>query len=862
MTKKKQPLTSEEIINSFPPKVQKSDIPPVVALGGSAGGLDAFKEFFTNMPEKSGIAFIVIAHLDPVHVSILPELLQKCTKIKTQHVIDGVKVEADNVYVIPPDKELAILNGNLQLFNRGKPQGFNLPIDSFLRSLAKDQADNAVCIILSGTGTDGTLGLKEIKNAMGMVMAQDEISAKYSGMPRSAAETGLVDYILSPEKMPEQLIKYLKQPTCRLRGNTGIIHDKASSSLQKAIATIRSHTGHDFSMYKPNTIYRRIERRMNVHHIKDIKDYVRYLRESQNENIVLFNELLIGVTNFFRDPESFGILKEKVFPQMIADKHRDYSLRIWVPGCSTGEEAYSIAICLKEVMEQTKQYVNVQIFGTDIDKSAISKARAGLYPESISNHVGSVRLNRFFTKEDGWYRISKSIREMIVFAPQNIIKDPPFTKLDMLSCRNLLIYLNAEVQKKILPLFSYTLRSGGVLMLGSSETIGGFTDMFTPIDKKWKIFTVKKLAPLKYIPMTFSAEEHQPVGVKKVTERRSEKVQDIDISRYVKKSLLEIYAPTAVVINKNAEVVFIYGRTGKYLEPAAGRASLSILNMAREGIRFELTDGIRKVISTDQKVRFENLEIKVNDTVQYINININPVRDSKAGKGLMIVTFEDVPLISSKEIGTKINLSEETRDRHLRVLEQELKYTKENLQTTVEELETSNEEMKSSNEELQSTNEELQSSNEELETSKEELQSLNEELSTVNCELQGRIDTLTHTTNDMKNLLDSINIATIFLDTELRVRRFTPKATDIINLIQSDIGRDISHIALKIAYDKLVTNAKQVLKTLVPIESEVQDDVGNSYISKILPYRTVENKIDGIVIIFDNITKAKKTGSI
>jgi len=836
---------------------KKMNVPPIVALGASAGGLDAFTEFFSNMPHESGIAFVVVAHLDPNHVSILPELLQKSTAMNVYKVHDGMVVDPNAIYIIPPNKEMSILSGTLLLMDPAKTIGPRLPIDSFFRSLAKDQGSNAVCIILSGTGTDGTLGLKEIKGEMGMVMAQDERTAKYVGMPRSAAETGLVDYILPPKKMPEQLIQYVRHPVCAVAKEIAPIEKKSPNTLQKIMVLLRQHTGHDFSVYKQNTICRRIERRMNVHQIRTTKEYVRLLQENPCENEILFKELLIGVTNFFRDPKSFDVLKKKVFPTVIKNAPKNYCIRIWVPGCSSGEEVYSIAIILREVMEAEKMHVNVQIFGTDIDESAIALARAGLYPCSIRGDVSDERLHKYFVKEGGGYRISKNIREMVVFATQNIIKDPPFTKLDLISCRNLLIYLNADVQKKIMPLFAYSLKPGGVLMLGSSETVGAFTEVFAPIDKKWKIFSVKKSLTKMKPPVSFPITVHPPFEAHKQQPVGGQEHHDVDLSRHVEKCLLKKYAPAAVVVNQKGTVVFVYGRTGKYLEPATGEASLNIGDMTRESIRLEMASGIRNALSSRKRVVFDNLQLKVNGGMQGVNLVITPVGEIKELKGLLLITFEDVPLTVAKGECKGKKISGKISDKHIRALEQELKYTKENLQTTIEELETSNEELKSSNEELQSTNEELQSTNEELETSKEELQSLNEELTTVNSELQGRIDDMTITHNDMKNLLDSTEIATIFLDTQMHIRRFTPKATEVINLIPSDVGRELSHIVPKVRYEKMIENARTVLRTLVPIEAEVAGDENTWYQSKIMPYRTVDNRIDGVVILFDNITSRR-----
>lgn len=505
----KNPSTSAKRQKNVKP-VQASEIQPgfpIVGIGASAGGLEALETLFKAMPNNAGFGYVLVVHLDPTHISLLPELLQKHTKMPVHQVEDGMTVLRNQVYVIPPNKDLTILHGTLHLMNLIQPRGANLPIDSFFRSLAQDQERNAVCIILSGTGTDGTLGVKAIKGEVGMVMVQDEESAKYEGMPRSAVATGLVDYVLPPSRMPQQLIKYTRYATQKATGKIAPEEGPMPSALQKIFIVLRSRTEHDFSLYKKNTICRRIERRMNVHQIDDISDYVLYLQESDREAGILFKELLIGVTNFFRDPDAFEILQDEFLPKLLLEKPDDYAIRVWVPGCSSGEEAYSIAIALHECMEQVGRHFHVQIFGTDIDESAIDVARGGLYPESIMADVGPDRIKRYFIKEeDGQYRIKKLIREMLVFAPQNVIKDPPFTKLDLLCCRNLLIYLGSELQRKLLPLFHYSLKHNGILFLGSSETIGPATDLFQLLHKKWKVFRRKPSTSTGHPVLDFPAQ--------------------------------------------------------------------------------------------------------------------------------------------------------------------------------------------------------------------------------------------------------------------------------------------------------------------------------------------------------------------
>jgi two-component system CheB/CheR fusion protein len=831
---------------------------PIVGIGASAGGLEAFTEFFKYMPADSGIAFVLVPHLDPNHVSLLPELLQKHTEMKVVQIEDGMKVQPNTVSVVPPNAHIGIMNGTLQLIESPDYLRFKLPIDFFFHSLAQDQKQNAVCIILSGTGTDGTMGLKSIKNEIGMVMVQDIKSAKYSGMPQSAIATNFADYVLPPSKMPDALVKYAKHlvvskgVSCKI-----FVKEKPYDALQKIFLLLRTRTGHDFSSYKHNTIIRRIERRMNLHQIENIIDYIRFLQEHPHEIETLFKELLIGVTNFFRDPESFELLKGSVLPQLLKDKPEDYCFRVWVPGCATGEEAYSIAMILHECVDAIKRRCRIQVFGTDIDESAIEYARVGLYPANIASDVSPERLKSFFQKEEASYRIKKEIRETLVFAPQNLIKDPPFTKLDLLSCRNLLIYLNGELQKKLLPVFHYSLKPGGILFLGSSETIGGFTDLFSTVDKKWRIFKCQNIDyannPIIEFPITPRSDNDAAVPVLK----ESIKQKELHLSQFVDNLLLEHYAPPCAIIEANGEILYIHGRTGKYLEPAIGKFSDNIVEMARAGLKMELASAIRKASSQKTDIIFKNLRVEGNGSSQYVDLIVKPITEWEKQQGLMMVIFENQPPPTEHETVESESLSDK-KDKRFEELEQELRYTKENLQTTIEELETSNEELKSTNEELQSTNEELQSTNEELETSKEELQSLNEELITVNAELQGRIDDLSATNDDMKNFLDSTNIATIFLDSNFCLRRFTPKATEVINLIQTDVGRPINHIVSNLKYENLVRDAEKVLHTIVFKEVEVESKDNRHYFMRIMPYRTVNNVIDGIVITFEDMTTVRK----
>lgn len=822
----------------------------VVGIGASAGGLDALEKFFRNMPESSGMAFIVVTHLDPDHVSIMPELIQKSTKMKLFQAEDGMKIEPNHVYVAPANRDLAILHGIIQLIEPIEAHGFRLPIDFFFKSLSADLGEKAICIILSGMASDGTAGLKAVKSELGMVMVQEPKSAKFDGMPGSAIKTGLADYILPPEEMPEQLIKYTSQKAKGFLFDSATDDGKIPDSFQKIFILLRTHTGHDFSLYKQNTIYRRIERRMSISQLDTLPNYIRLLQENPAEIESLFKELLIGVTNFFRDPESFEKLKT-VFLELVKSKPDNGQIRIWVPGCYTGEEAYSVAIILRECMDEVKKYFNVQIFATDIDSSAIEKARTGSF-SGIEADVDQERLSRFFTSEGNLFHIKKEIREMMVFAPQSIIKDPPFTKLDLISCRNLLIYLNTELQKKIIPLFHYSLLPNGILFLGSSETIGGFVDLFSMVDKKWKIYkrrdSIYSTQPFIEFPVSRS--------IRKTNEIVMEKNEIINVTQLAEKIILQSYSPNCVIIAENGDIIYIHGRTGKYLELTNGAAKMNIFEMAREGLQQELPLLIRKVLSGKKSLTAEGIKVKNNGSSQLINLTVQFVKEPAVMKGSLLIIFEDVKPQKTILTSKKIHY-EKKSEKIIKDLEHELKSTKENLRSTIEELETSNEELKSTNEEMQSTNEEMQSSNEELETSKEELQSLNEELITVNTELQNKNDELSTINNDMKNLMDSINIPTIFLDNNLHIKRFTFHATKVVNLIPSDIGRPINHIVNNLKYDNFFEDAKEVLRTLVFKEIELQSKDGLWYQMRILPYRTMNNVIEGVVITFSDINILK-----
>ena len=835
---------------------------PIVAIGSSAGGLEALTELLTAMPLDTGMALIVVTHQHPGHVSLLPELLGKITAIPVQAVTDGLKVEPNRIYVSPPGGVLSILGGVLHRLDAQKKESPHLPIDYFLRSLAADQKDRAICIILSGTGTDGTLGLRAIKGESGMVMVQQAESAKYAGMPSSAAATGLADFVLPAGDMPQQLVTYAHGPYLTSPQDEQIPADLAQP-LQKIFVLLRSRTGHDFSAYKPNTIRRRIERRMNLHQIDGPAQYVRYLQENPHELDILFQELLISVTNFFRDPAAFEALATTALPALIESRPFDHTFRIWVPGCATGEEVYSLAILLREGLEVAKRPCNVQIFGTDLDNQAIETARNGRYPEGIAHDISPQRLERYFTHNDNGYRIHTEVRELTVFALQNVIKDPPFIKLDLISCRNLLIYLNSDLQHRLLPIFHYALKPGGLLFLGSSESIGNLGDLFEVVDKKWKIYRRKEavLAPLSLMDfMPKATAEEMPSRVRTL----AQPVRESNIGTIVDRLLLARFVPASVVVNDRGDVVYIHGRTGAFLEPSPGQPRLNILDMAREGLPLELASALRQASEQDTEVVREGVQIRThhdaNDTnttgITHIKLCVLKLKEPENVRGLLLVSFRPclTPLASNPHKGVPRSKREVTL---VAELEHALQNTKESLQSSIEELQTANEELKSTNEELQSTNEELQSTNEEMETSKEEMQSLNEELSTVNAEMQSKVEDMSRTNDDMQNLLNSTEVATIFLDGKLNIKRYTEQARVLISLIPTDIGRPLAHLASSLAYSTLVEDCREVLRTLVFKLAEVHTKDGHWYLMRIMPYRTAENVIDGVVITLVDINPVK-----
>ena len=857
-----------------PPPEQDSAEFPIVGIGASAGGLSAFEAFFAAMPEDDpGMAFVLVQHLSRDHKSILSELLRRYTRMQVFEVEDGMVVKPNCAYIIPPNRDMALVNGALQLLEPTLARGIRLPIDFFFRSLAQDHHDRAICIVLSGTGSDGALGVRAVKGEGGMVMAQTPESTEYEGMPRSAIATGMVDFVLPPNEMPAQLLAYVAHAFGASLIPASAQVPEPADGLEKIFLLLRSQTGHDFSQYKRSTMVRRVERRMAVHQIDGLEDYLRYMQLTRSEGDALFRELLIGVTSFFRDPEIFEEIQKQAIPRLFASKAAGSAIRIWVPGCSTGEEAYSIAMLLRECMDELKENFKVLVFATDIDSEAIDHARAGVYPSSIIADVSPERLAHFFDEEqpDGsTYRVAKTLRDMLIFSEHDLIKNPPFSKLDLISCRNLLIYMGAELQKRLMPLFHYALKPGGLLVLGSSESVGDFVNLFAPVARKERIYQRKAhdfgphgMGILSLFPHPPGKEIARRAGIGALSDNK------LPLQEIAERTLLEHYSPVGALVNDRGDILYLLGRTGRYLEPTPGEASLNIFRMAREGLRGDLTIALHRAVSLGILTRQSGLRVKNDGNFTTVNLTVLPVPTDPEGaipRGLFLVIFEKELAADAKQsmeaavdaVEGAAALSTDL-DAYIVRLKQELRTKEEYLQTTIEELETSNEELRSAHEEMQSVNEELQSTNEELETSKEELQSVNEELCTVNNELQAKVVDLSRSNNDMKNLLSGTGIGTIFVDHLLRILRFTPTVSALINLIETDVGRPVDQIRSNLAgYDHLAADLREVLEHLVPKELEVRTNTGEWYLLRIRPYRTLENVIEGAVITFTEISVMKK----
>lgn len=828
----------------------------VVGIGASAGGLEAFTDLLQHLPIDTGMAFVFVQHLDPRHKSNLPEILARSSEMPIAEVTDGLCLEGDHIYVVPANVDMAVLHGVLHLMPRPETRARYMPIDGFFRSLAEDQGAKAIGVILSGTGSDGALGLRAIKAEGGITMAQDQDSARYGGMPAAAVATGHVDFVLPPKVIAQELARIGRHPHVRLiqraEAPEGVLAEP--EAVQKVFIMLRRATGVDFTHYKRSTIERRISRRMVLHKIERLDHYVKYLQENPPEVNALFEDMLINVTGFFRDPATFDVLKKNVFPLVIRDKVPEAPIRVWVPGCSTGEEAYSIAIALLEFLGENEVQSPIQVFATDVSDAAIDKARAGKYPENIAADVSPGRLRRFFIGVESGYQISKTIRDMCVFAKQNVVKDPPFSQIDLLSCRNLLIYLGPELQKKVITAFHYALKPSGFLMLGTSETIGGFPELFSLVDRKQKIYSKKTAASRP--PVDFAAGDWAPRGQAEAQKAPPAPLSAADLQRQADRYVLSRYAPSGVVIDEHLEILQFRGETGRYLAPSPGEASLNLLKMAREGLLLDLRATIHRVRKARVPSKTEGVKVKYNGRFLYVDVEVIPLGPAEAPEAHFLVLFDEpktaaepaAPQTPPKKAARKKQKAGEEAEQEIQRLSEELTSTKESLQAIIEDHEATNEELRAANEEIQSSNEELQSTNEELETAKEELQSTNEELTTLNEELENRNAELDLAINDLNNLLNSANIPIVMLDRDLRIRMFTPVAEKVLNIRPADTGRPIGELNLGIQGEDLEAQVAEVIRTLETKEQEIGAQTGRGYLMRIRPYKTADDKIEGAVL--------------
>src|SRR6056297_165833 len=823
----------------------------VVGIGASAGGLEALQEFFNNTPDNPGVAFVLVQHLSPAYKSLMDELLARYTGMKIHRVTDGMEIQPNHIYLITPRKNMTIFRGKLFLTEQDHTHKVNMPIDIFMRSLAQDQGKNAIGVILSGTGSDGTLGIRAIKENGGMVISQDDRTAKFDGMPRSSISTGMVDYILAPAEMPEALINYVKHPF--IQNTEKIEHQitKDEDYLAKVIMIIRDVTGIDFSNYKESTIIRRLEKRISINRYDKIEDYVDFISSNRREVNILYKELLIGVTRFFRDDEAFAKLKEKVIPELLNGKKRE-PLRIWCVGCSTGEEAYSLAIYLKEFMDENSINREVKLFATDIDRDSIEFAGAGIYPESIVSDVSAEHLSRYFTRKQDGFQINESIRSMVVFASHNILKDPPFSKIDLVSCRNMLIYLNNDVQQKVLSMLYFSLNKDGYLFLGSSESVGEISGGFNALDTKAKIYKIlpgyKPPANEFFRVPNLQKRQRDLKSVGTYFDKAKPKVHKLE---NIFDELLSEFIPPSVIVDENYNIVHTIHNVNKFLNIPTGQISLNILKMLPDELSTMVSSIMRRARKNKQEVVYENIRLQSLDG-QMMTVSGRMLNDKKFKEIYYIISFQVKEKTKAKADDTtieKVDVDSQYQER-INELEKELQYTKENLQATVEELETSNEELQSSNEELIASNEELQSTN-------EELQSVNEELFTVNSEYQLKIDELVSLNNDLDNLIKNTQIGALYIDRKLHIRRITPVVSKITNIMSTDIGRPVSHISVSNYYPDLIKDINKVVEDLEGIEKEIKDDEGNYWITRIRPFRTEYNSIEGVIVTFVDINNYK-----
>jgi len=853
------------------PVLSQADSYPVVGIGASAGGLEAFKELLASLPEKAGMAYVLVPHLDPAHHSVLTEILSHCTKIPIAEVMDRMPIERDRIYVIPPNKTMGISGRKFDLIERDAAQSPHLPIDYFFAALASDSGDQAIGIILSGTASDGTQGCIAIKLAGGITFAQDEKSAKFYDMPGNAVRGGSIDFVLPPKSMALELARISRRNHAAQIPSDTLDPDVTGppSEIDALFALLQKSMGIDFRHYKQSTLQRRIKRRMVLHHLLKLKDYLRHIDRNPNELDALYRDLLIHVTEFFREEGAFDSLRDKVLPSLLQDrKPEDGPLRIWIPGCSTGQEVYSLAMILLEYLwaHEARRKIPVipqmalQIFATDISDFALDRARSGVYAANEASGISAERLKRFFVRRDGGYQIHKSVREMCVFAKQNVVKDPPFSNLDLISCRNLLIYFGPILQKRAIPTFYYALKPRGYLMLGPSESLGSFEDLFTLMDKKNKIYQ-KKRSTARVVTHFIGPE----YAVPRLEPAHSPKILDtgFDVDREVERALAHRFVPGSIVVNGDMEIVQFRGKIGPYLEPASGHPTFSLSKMAREDLQVDLRDALTRARKENKAVRKEGLRISSNGGPRSIDMEIIPLRGPSAGERLYIIAFQDSvrPVLATATGARRIEkhtekgrVSEElARTKH------EVERLREQLHTLIDEHETTLEEFKSANAEILSANEELQSTNEELETTKEELQSSNEELSTLNEELQNSNAELTQANNDQLNLMTNVNLPVVMVGNDLRIRRFTPPAEKLLNLLPGDVGRRLGEIRTNLEPDDLEQAAATTIESAVFQEREVRLKDGPWYLLRARPYKTWEDKVEGAVLSFQDIDSLKRS---
>jgi two-component system, chemotaxis family, CheB/CheR fusion protein len=824
---------------------------PIVGIGSSAGGLEALQTLFRALPADSGLAYVIAAHLDPTQKSHLTELLSRYTEMPVVQIEKSLEVKPDHVYVIAPDQELTIREGVIHTDKPTAPRGHRHPVDSFFRSLAEDQRERAIAIILSGTGTNGSQGVRFIKAEGGIALAQDPNTAAFPGMPRNAIATGLIDLVLPPDQMPDALVNLARQPYVREPPDR-FIDGTPDDQLQTMLRLVRASTRRDFGGYRKRTLLRRIHRRMGLHRLDGMPAYIERLRDDPGEAKALAADLTINVTGFFRDPDAWQALVDRVIAPLVRDRPSDSTIRVWVPGCSTGEEAYSIAILLLEEAERARKTLDLKVFATDVAEEMLSSARAGVYPASIAPDVLPERLERWFKMQEDTYAIRKALRDTITFAPQNLLQDPPFARMDLISCRNLLIYLEPAFQKQVLALFHFALREGGHLLLGPAETIADHGGLFESVSRKWRIY--RRLGPARrnLVNLPLIRVSERPAEAEAEPESGRAPSRSSTAGELMDRALLERYAPASALIDRQLRVHYLRGPTDDYLRPPSGEPSYNLIGMAREGLQTMLRNAVRKAIDEGQEVTVGG-RVRRGGSWHPVQIVVAPLRSTGDADVRLLVSFSE--RAPATESDPRARLEEATPDGELQA---ELEAAREELRLTIVQMEAANEDLKASNEEIRSINEELQASNEELETSKEELQSLNEELNTVNAQLQAKVSELEARTDDLNNLLNSTDVATLFLDRSLRVRWFTPRMKSLLELLPTDLGRPVAHFAQRFTGGALLEEARSVLERLLPVDTEVEDDLGRWYIRHIVPYRTAHDRIDGVIVTFTDISERKR----